>query len=560
MLTLSIIKPNPNYTPKKENLKTIIMPYPDKYNPVYDSIQPVSEPTSGVYSDAETFTIDQNLKFEGEGSYYSEEKGGIAVLETLADYRMVIGTDRTLYGMLKKNKDIFPNGPYCIDSRDDGVTIHNRNFNQPPKYIYTYRGGNGELLSCEIKTKKKEVAVQAEQSSSIDPLTKELNTTISQTCSNPEIDLIQQYRNSKKKPVSVEYLKNFVINPNSEKSDREEEEKQKYISSAKTETETKKELQANYQVTQQDILNFMTQARSEFKALYEQAKSTGDILPLVKANSMGKFVVKVKKPIKMVVYPGNYATVERTPGIPNYLAQYRSGLNYLRNDPNTVIIGYADKSANPITDEKLAELISRDPSYTPSLVIIQEKEVEVELDGARIMSSPLAMGMKDIQTSNDLSDRLQHTIEGDLTLIGRPGLVSSIILRLQNLSNRYSGDWYVTEVKHKINNSGYTCMVKLIKKGIPLVVSQITTKADTKSIYAELHKVASESLDAGILTQEKINQYFLEGIKDNPELEGKSLVLDLTTTNDEGNYPIHPASEDQVNITREREKYRLKNQ
>lgn len=518
-------------------------------NPAYFEIQPVSEPTS---EQDNTIMLDKYTKYEGEYTKYEGERYSVTN-EKLSSYKMVIGTDRSLYGLLKKNTDIFPNGPTLIDSRDDGVKIHNRNFNQSPKYVYSYFGGNGELLSCSFSTKRKSKTVQAEQSSTIDPLTKVVHTSVSQSCGDTEEDI-------KSKDAVTRNLWS-TLNPDT--TNYEEERKNQIIRSAKDEKSTQEELNSTYQVTKSDIEKFIEESKSQFKSLYEDAKTTGDISPLLKANSLKKSVVKVKKYIRTTVNPADYSQLRdpkvnvdtSIPGysqqdVSGYSSRWISGMNYLKNNSNIIFLGYANQANIP--KDQLIGVHS-----FPMANVIMEKEVEVELDGARILSSPLTNELQSSLSLNNLSDKTQKVVEGEIKVIGRPGLISSIIVSLNNVSKTYSGDWYVTDVKHTISSSGYVCVAKIIKKGIPVVLSTINSSIDTKSIYSELHKVAKESMDSVKVTDAMIKQAFVEYIKSDPSLANKSLVLDLTKSDpNTGSFSIYPASDDQVNINKEREKYK----
>lgn len=514
------------------------MPVPKEYT----SIQPVSEP-EGLFRSTVNFGDDPNLRFEGEGSYYESDSDISVTNEKRVNYRMVIGTDRSLYGLLKKNKDLLANGPYHMDSRDGGITIHNHNFNQPPKYVYTYMGGNGELLSCDISTHKKAMAVQAQQASTIDPLTKEVSTTVTQVCGDVNETVETQGFTS--------FQRNLWANLNG-LPDPKEQERQARIRSAKTEAETKKELQSTYQATKEDIQKYVSELRSKFNDLYNKAKTSGDITPLLRLNSL-KGVVKVKKEVKTVVNPSEYGgNPEWASSYTNkveYFANYNRGLKYLKSNPNIIVLGYTNSTIDVMTKEK--------ESSTPLAVVIMEKEIELELDGARIMSSPLAKDMQEYLVNNTISDRVQKEVKMNLKVVGRPGLVSSLILQINNLSERYSGEWYTKKVTHRINSSGYLCTSELIKK-VPLVtLSSTTSRVDTKNIYTELHKVAKDNLGSVKLTEASLAQAFNEYVKSDDDLKDKSLVLDLNNSNPEtGDYNIYPASDDHVSITKEREKHR----
>lgn len=510
------------------------------YPKVYTSIQPVSEP-EGLFRSKVKLNTDQSLTYEGEGTAFESQGTDLSITnEKLANYKMVIGTDRSLYGLLKKNKEIFPNGPYHMDSRDDGITIHNHNFNQPPKYVYTYAGGNGELISCNISTHKQTKSVQAEQSSTIDPLTKEVSTSVSQVCVNEE-------------PKDQMFQKKLWASLN-KTNYSEDEEKQAIIKSAKDERSTKEELQSTYQVTQDDIKKYVDELKTQFRELYDNAKSTGDILPLLRANTMKKGVVKVKRKVRTLVNPMQYSQDKgdwaSTSGFTQMQHNYNQGVKYLKSSSNIIFLGYNNGATG------LKDSISDTGTSFPYAEVIMEKEIELELDGYRILSSPLAKDIQNQLTLNGLSDSTQKVVKCDLKVVGRPGLVSSLIIYLNNLSSRYTGEWYTKKVKHSLNTSGYICTAELIPKSSKVIISNTTSRIDTRDIYKELNKVASDRMKSVVPNKEELSQAFLDFVNSNSDLQDKSLVLDLNKTKEDGQYNIYPASEDQVNITREREKYR----
>lgn len=494
---------------------------------VYESIQPVNEPTPRVEG-VEIYMPNKNI-YDGEFTL-TEGYNVILKNEKLASYKMVVGTDRSLYGLLKKNTDIFPNGPYHLDSRDDGVEIHNHKFNQSPKYVYTYNGGNGELIDCNINTSKKNTLVQAEQSTKLDLDTKHITTTVSQSCNDSDKDLVNKSKDN------TEFQKELWAKLNN-KPYQDPNSREAIIQSAKSEKATIEELKSTYQVTKQDIENYMAQAKSKFKELYENAKTTGDISPLLKSNSI-KTVVKVKRYVRETVVPSSYSTVS---GV-SFVHQYHSGMDYLKNNSNIIYLGVKRNY--------------KDQPF-PYAEIITEKEFEIELDGARIFSSPLAQDFKDPISLNNISDKVQKQFKCNARFIGRPGLVTSIVIYLNNISKKYTGEWYTKKVTHTINQSGYFCDAEMIRKEVPVTLSQVRSTVDTKSIYKELHKLASDRVKYDRDVEADIKNAFLQYVKENPEMADKSLVVDMNQYDQKtGSVPVYPATDDVVNITEEREKHR----
>lgn len=522
------------------------MPNPNpNVNKVFREIQPVSEPTPSP--EGVDIYVPRNYIYEGE-STKTQGYDINAQNHKMVSYRLVIGTDKSLYGILKKNKDIFPNGPYFMDSRDNDIEIHNHKFNQPPKYKYTYFGGNGELLYCSISTKKRTKNVQAEQSSTIDD-NKHVVTTVSQTCNDSDTDM----DNNSTKGIYESLWSKVTGKP-------KKSQKEIIIQSAKDEKSTVAELKSTYKVTKQDIEKLVSESKTKFKSLYENAKATGDILPLLKANNINT-TVKVKRYVRTTVNPFDYSTLSKNPintAIPGYsqsdvsntVGRWYSGMKYLKNSNNVIFLGYhnADKISGTIGYDSF-----------PYADVIMEKEIELELDGARVLSSPLANDIQGTISLNNLSEKYQTQYEGNIKVIGRPGLVSSIVIYLSNISKKYSGEWYTKKVTHNINLSGYTCSADLIPKNLPLTISQVKSDFDTKTLYSKLHNLAVSRTKYRKGIEQAIENSFTEYIKENPEMKDKSLVIDARQYDAKtGTVPIYPATDDIIDINQEREKHRSK--
>lgn len=516
-------------------------------NKVYQSIQPVTEPTPRTEGVEVYIPVRQIY----DGSF-SKTEGDSVVLTNrkLASYRMVIGTDRSLYGLLKKNTDIFPNGPYFLDSRDNGVEIHNHKFNQSPKYVYSYMGGNYELISCTITTSKKNTLVQAEQSSTIDPSTKKITTTVSQSCTDSDKDLLD------KSTINNDIWSR--LNNTNYKEDR----KTQLIKSAKDEKSTIEDLKSTYQVTREDIEKFVGNLKSQFKNMYDNAKTTGDISPLLKSNTL-KTTVKVKRYVRTTVNPSDYSQLSNPnpntstsmrgysqSDVSNQSGNWNSGMKYLKNSNSVIFLGYHNQ--NKISKDRTIGVNS-----FPYADVIMEKELELELDGARVLSSPLTQTLKGSMSLNNISDRVQSQYKGNIKVIGRPGLVSSLVIYLNNISKRYTGEWYTKKVRHSIDQSGYFCTAELIRKEVPVVLSQVTTSFDSRDIYKEFYKVASNRVKYGRDVEADVKNAFLEYIKNNPDQKDKNLVVDMSQYDPKtGSVPIYPASNDVVDLDAEREKHR----
>lgn len=500
----------------------------------------IYRPDKFVYKGEETKT---------EGDYY------FVANNKLASYKMIVGTDRSLWNQLKRVSGILPNGPYMMDSRDDGISIHNHKFNQSPKVNYTYANGNGELLSIDIKTTKKEISVQATKSSQLDPKNKMVTTSISQSC-NDGSNVPEYLRGGDEVLQNVQRELWAASGRDVEKPKSRQiiqhEERLKIIKAAKDEKTTKKTLQSTYEVTREDVDAYLQQIKGQWSNLLNDAKETGNVFPLLKANSMDKMVVKKKVPVRMTVNPTDFATLDTSPNtamsghsqhdVSNSARRYGSGVRYLKSQPNIIVLPLKKKFG---------------PGAQPWLEVIMEKEVEVELDGARIFASASPQQIQNALSSNQLSEYTQKQKKCTMKVLGRPELESSMVVGINNISNAYSGEWYTKKVKHIINSSGYTCSCELIMKSLPVSISQTTSVVNTKDIYSQFNRVAKAKVKSGkkdVISDIK-NEF--KKMSQQPELKDRSLVVDMRKYQpNTGEIPVFPATDDQVNIAIEREKHR----
>ena len=87
------------------------------------------------------------------------------------------------------------NGPYFVDSRDNKVFLHNAQTNRPVSKVYTYKGGNGELLQFQVSTSYARTSVDVSKKSDIDPDTGDLDLDLIQSttpkgkATDPEADV-----------------------------------------------------------------------------------------------------------------------------------------------------------------------------------------------------------------------------------------------------------------------------------------------------------------------------------------------------------------------------------
>ena len=56
-----------------------------------------------------------------------------------------------------------------------------------------------------------------------------------------------------------------------------------------------------------------------------------------------------------------------------------------------------------------------------------------------------------------------QSLEASANVIGLPYLKAKDTITIENIGQKFSGDWRITKVTHSISRSGYTCSLNLAK-------------------------------------------------------------------------------------------------
>ena len=89
------------------------------------------------------------------------------------------------------------------------------------------------------------------------------------------------------------------------------------------------------------------------------------------------------------------------------------------------------------------------------------------VEGAKELSGSGNMKKKNVKQT--VEEKIQaefkkaelEQVTAEMTVIGNPFLRSGVLLRINNVGKRFSGLWYIKEVRHVINGSGYLCDCQL---------------------------------------------------------------------------------------------------
>lgn len=376
------------------------------------------------------------------------------------------------YTLLKDNLDYVPNGPYHLDGRDDNITIRPTNFNQAPLGTFTFKGGSGELLNFDIEVRKKRKKKDTAGSMVINPNSKSLEITSTQASTNiPDL--------------SYDSITGAAIN----------------IDAVADEPTAVANLEKDENILRQYANQYYMDAYNK----WQEAAKTGDVFEM-SAISLDDLQVVHKATVRETV---DLELPERS-----YYKRSRK-IKKLERDENTIIIKKGDAN-NPFADPE----------------VIREKEVTLTLKAQDLLSFAGEAADALNREYNAINDEVQKSIEGNLTLIGQPYLESSRMIKLLNISTKYSGDWYIKEIEHSlIPGRGYTNKAKVIKKTAATgTIAKSTTGINTTSYAKKLQNVLDEVSDPVTIAKRESLEHQLEKIQvDHKDMGQVSVIV-----NDQG--------------------------
>lgn len=565
-----------------------------KINKVYLTLQPTPmDASTSTGEGTGTVVLGTKPVISGEFSKYGDGEEYSFENEKLSSMRVMTGNGKSTWTALKSMLKHLPlNGqPYMLDSRDGGVKIHNHNFGQSTKLFYTYAGGNGELLKASFKVQKKAKPLDLTSSSKIDPETKSVTTSVKQNIDVPrrptyqamsEEDRNQRGLNMYWRPEGIidhnygggltlgEVQKTITRGKQNKVVKLTETQRQRILASQyKFSKEASDEISQNYKVTVEDRDNYFKQVKATWESGLAEAKSTGNLEPLLKSNSIGKFKVIKKVRVKEWINPFDYSNRPGTDKavVTEYdgFGSYKHGLDIIKSNPNIVLLDKVPqkKVVAKSQFENPARGASDGYRYGPAVLGLVDKEIEVEIDGARIFASATPQEAADLFSDHDLISTQLHEVVGTLSTVGRPSLITSMVVALRNVSQKYSGRWYTKKVKHLCSpGSGYLCEAEVIRCSGPIAISTTSSRIHTPSIFNEINKVAKEKIAQGnsVDTRTEVTQKLKEFYA-NPKDKIKpntNVGVTVEQTKKGEVYKFYPASEQVTNIREVRDAERTK--
>lgn len=452
----------------------------------------------------------------------------VDVVQHKATNVLLVGTAKNRFQQINQLANRLKKGPYYINGSGGKLRVENQKLNKPVSKVYTFAGGNGELLEFTVKSKFTKSSVEIGKASDIDPNDKKVKTTTTQigidqnmeqpdmymhwwsswdNPTNPTTGFDMRYpysRNPEDRYSNHPVFKdNGVMTPliveQAQKAAIQEirnqvREEEVRIAERESITYDSKEdamiaTQANLQLSKEEYKKFIESLKEGYNKKLG-ASSGEEIAESVQYQSnISNFTVTRKVIIKKQVNPATYDPLRTTnkaagsqgetytvygPGSPT--EQWKRGYDYLSRKQGVTIL---DKGSN-------------DKGEFNTITIGEEVELEIPVNGARELANDYTE-YSDLFMGNDIMETVRNQLTAKAIFVGDPFLEKSMNLEIQNVSDKYSGVWYIKSVSHRFDTgSGYLCDVNFIKKNV--VVSKNIIKASTALLdaMARVNKVAND--------------------------------------------------------------------
>jgi len=160
------------------------------YPVVYESLQ---VPNQSVPNQVGVTLLQYDAKTRQLTQNFPDKYRQVWVKALEANTLMVNGIAKNKYQQIKEWTKTIDNGPWSMDFRDGKLTIHNRAIGRPIYKVYTYMGGNGELLNFKVDSEYVKSSVEVSKSVSLNPDDKSISTKVVQGINNPLVGNIDGY-------------------------------------------------------------------------------------------------------------------------------------------------------------------------------------------------------------------------------------------------------------------------------------------------------------------------------------------------------------------------------
>lgn len=449
-------------------------------------------------------------------------------------------------------------GPWFRECRDGKMILHNRP-DRPVSKVYTYAGGNGELLEFEVTSKAVRAQVNVTSTSRINPDTKDLELAVEQVNSDPNagidpVDKVDGYAgwpSSEHQAAEVragrrgyqwgDYAlpgigkptydgKNSYTNDLPAPRPRVLLEDMPYnathnptIDHIFTSVEAAKKA---YQpggifgdhLTDAEVQEYMSQLQNRLsKAQIDPTSGTELRNSLMGLQDLGK--LRISRKVKVNV-PIDFEAVANSGWLTKELIA--DGLDLSKITRETAAgyegrhVGGARLSDQDWLRELGVKVTWREPTKeqlgtslpyqtiqgrtkTGWAVAYAEYETElkVDIDGVRILASDAWMN-RGANFINSMANSLYDQLTAQAKIVGDPSVENTMQFQIQNVSDKFSGVWYIKKVTHKIDiHVGYQCDIEFTKRSVSVSTNTVEVKKNHDKLVEAIHKKAQEAVAAG---------------------------------------------------------------
>ena len=429
------------------------------------------------------------------------------------------GAAKNIWNQAEELSDNLPGGPYMMSARDNTITIKNRNINRPVSKVYTFMGGNGELLTFKVDNKFTVNYTDLVEDADIDPETGEEKVYLQQNVSDPNVgqwvilNTSKMYEHAQDKTrVSSGPALQDVYDFSTYDSGSQTMDNTPVFDSVADAVDY---FQNNPGFTEAEYNELI----AKIKETVDKTMKSEEAWMLTDWDYFDNYRIKRKVKIRTVydlaqfyAVPGakfeRNITFAAKGGVEGYVKDFMNGYA-ARNNLQVIEVGSDRAIHNPETDSQIQyypidKYLENPSAYsttmTPTVVTVEEQEIEVPLHATQIRAARPA-GMKSASIGNDLQKSLDVACKAHATVVGDPSLEDCMNIYIQNVSQKYSGVWYATEVEHIFSISGgYTCNIEFLQRDIVMSTSVIKASINLPKKANEDQLSAQESLRKGDYT------------------------------------------------------------
>ena len=424
-----------------------------------------------------------------------------------------------LWGQLEEIGKKLPDGPYYMDGRDGQLVLHNMIEDRPTSLIYTWKGGNGELLNFKVSSKFTRSLIEISSSTDIDPDNKSLTSSVVQTHAdtsmvNPDVQYMYSDWNYGEPSHHIP-TGDDLANSNSATMAA--------LSGARSSD--------GEVLTQMGTFNYRTNTYNQYHSRMVPRTNASD--PVIYTNPGEATTGEKEAYLRDVVKPAWDKHVNRE-GISTQeeledclhngfsleplkikrvaeivveaispesaMAKARSlatmvGQNVISVDgANKVSLTGVPSTSYTIEDIQAGYARMEQPATSYKYAV--HYTIEESIEGTQVLADT-SINFADALQVNNLKEVIRNQVKATATVLGRPSVESSMNIEVHNVS-KFSGTWYTKKVIHRINTSnGYTTEIDFIQKNTKVSEIIIDRRQAISKLGQQLNKDTQRAINEG---------------------------------------------------------------